>query len=36
LSVNGQLSWFSAGAFIQETQPARDIFYMTAIATYKF
>jgi Alginate export len=36
LSLNGQVSWFSAGAFIQETQPARDIFYVTAMATYKF
>jgi hypothetical protein len=36
LSLNGQVSWFSAGAFIQETQPARAIFYATAMATYKF
>jgi Alginate export len=36
LSLNGQISWFSAGAFIQETQPARDIFYMTVMATYIF
>jgi len=36
LSVSGQVSWFSAGPFIQETTPVHNIFYVTAIATYKF
>lgn len=36
LTLNGQVSLFTAGAFIQAREPARDIGFVAAIATYKF
>jgi hypothetical protein len=36
LSFTGDLSWFSAGAFLKEAPPARTITYVAAWTTYRF